>query len=189
MSSGFCRCGRIWSSCITRRRTCMTQLKRAGIQWFSYAHSGLADVTTTIRQVGERVGGPTGGARSGHRHRGAHRRHTCSNGRQAAAADARRLRPRRVRAARHIRERRHGVHPRHGHGRRRRQRLRRSQAGIGAGYDRAPDRAAAGRDPRASRGSDRCGDRGERAQSVGRPVVSSGGRSSGASTSLPISAR
>ncbi len=34
----------------------MTQLKRAGIQWFSYAHSGLADVTITIRQVGERVG-------------------------------------------------------------------------------------------------------------------------------------
>jgi iron complex transport system substrate-binding protein len=36
----------------------MTQLKRAGIQWFSYAHSGLPDVTVTIRQVGERVGEP-----------------------------------------------------------------------------------------------------------------------------------
>jgi iron complex transport system substrate-binding protein len=36
----------------------MTQLKRAGIPWYSYAHSGLADVTATIRQVGERVGEP-----------------------------------------------------------------------------------------------------------------------------------
>jgi iron complex transport system substrate-binding protein len=34
----------------------LTQLGRARIATFVYAHSGLADVTTTLRQVGERVG-------------------------------------------------------------------------------------------------------------------------------------
>jgi iron complex transport system substrate-binding protein len=34
----------------------MAQLERAGIPWFSYAHSGLGDVTVTIRQVGDRIG-------------------------------------------------------------------------------------------------------------------------------------
>lgn len=33
-----------------------TQLERAGIPTYVYSHAGLADVTTTIRQLGERVG-------------------------------------------------------------------------------------------------------------------------------------
>lgn len=33
-----------------------TQLERAGIPMYVYSHAGLADVTTTIRQLGERVG-------------------------------------------------------------------------------------------------------------------------------------
>ena len=35
-----------------------TQLERAGIPLFSYEHAGLADVTTTLRAIGERVGSP-----------------------------------------------------------------------------------------------------------------------------------
>ena len=34
----------------------MTQLERARVPFFLYEHAGLADVTTTVRQVGERVG-------------------------------------------------------------------------------------------------------------------------------------
>lgn len=41
----------------------LIQLKRAGISPFLYAHAGLADVTTTIRELGERVGEATRAAR------------------------------------------------------------------------------------------------------------------------------
>ncbi|MSO56994.1 MAG: hypothetical protein EXQ55_08770 [Acidobacteria bacterium] len=36
-----------------------TQLQRAGIPMFLYEHSGLADITTTIRSVGRRIGRDT----------------------------------------------------------------------------------------------------------------------------------
>ena len=38
-----------------------TQMKRAGIPIFPYEHSGLADITRTIRQLGEAVGNPREG--------------------------------------------------------------------------------------------------------------------------------
>jgi iron complex transport system substrate-binding protein len=37
------------------------QMQRAGIPIFPYEHSGLADITRTIRQIGERVGSPREG--------------------------------------------------------------------------------------------------------------------------------
>jgi iron complex transport system substrate-binding protein len=40
----------------------LTQLGRAGISPFIYAHAGLADVTTTIRQLADRTGVPERGA-------------------------------------------------------------------------------------------------------------------------------
>ena len=66
----------------------------------------------------------------------------------AAPTDAHRVRPRSGRAARDLRERRRRLHPRHGHGGRRRQRLRRRQARSGPGHHRTDPRPPPRRRPR-----------------------------------------
>ena len=89
------------------------QLARASIPIFDYRHAGLADVSTTIRTLGERTGHAVqaGEVVNGIEQRT--RRHPEACRRPAAASRAARLRPRRRCAARDLRERRHRLPRRH----------------------------------------------------------------------------
>ena len=70
----------------------IAQLKRAGIPDFSYRHAGLAGVTTTITQVGDRVGRSREAAALVHQIDERMADIRASDCRTAAAADAARLR-------------------------------------------------------------------------------------------------
>ena len=101
------------------------QLERASIPMFVYKHAALADITTTIRQLGARVGRDEGATAAIAPDRREARGHPNEGRRPAQADDLAGLWPRRARAARHLRQRRLRLPPRHADGSRRRQRLRR----------------------------------------------------------------
>ena len=95
-----------------------TQLARVGIGMFVYKHAGLADITTTISALGDRVGRQKRGGRDAGRDRSQAERDPGTRAGTAAAADGARLRPRRRRAPRHLRERRRRLPSRHARRRR-----------------------------------------------------------------------
>ena len=148
-----------------------TQLERAKVPIYVYSHAGLADVTTTILELGARVGRERARTRAG----GEIEREP------RGGAEARRgqQRPRTLivfgreswRAARHLRQRRLRLHPRHGHGGRRRQRLRGPEAAGRPGDNGADPRAASGRHPRAARGATRTGPAEERGRRMEAAVL------------------
>ena len=125
------------------------QLARAGIGVFDYKHAGLADVTTTIRALGQRTG--TDGAGGASWRAGSSAGSTTIRLKvkdRAAAAHAARVRSRAAGAARPLRERRHRLPQRHARDRGRRQRVRRREDAGGPGEHGADPGAPARRHPR-----------------------------------------
>ena len=108
---------------------------------FLYQHSGLADITDTIRAHRRAASARARRARRWPTDRGVDRDDPAAGRRQAAAAHAARLRPRRRNASRHLRERRRRVSARHARRRRRHERVCRRQAPEHSGDDRARARA------------------------------------------------
>ena len=89
------------------------QLERASIPMFVYKHAALADVTVTIRQLGTRVGRDEGATTSTGLIDAKLAEIRTSGCRPAPPEDVAGLRPRRARAARHLRQRRLRLPARH----------------------------------------------------------------------------
>ncbi len=149
-----------------------TQLDRAKVPTYVYSHAGLADITTTLQQIGERVGH---GQEASDLTRQIQARITAVRKRVAGHDRPRtltRVRPRIADASRHLCQRRNRVYPRHGRRRRWRQCLRGRQAAGRPGDNGTDPRETAGCHPRAERRPDRLAISGRRKSLCGESLAS-----------------